>query len=148
MVRGGASPQPMLQVMSSAMSFPPIARTINETSGIVVDAAMAVHTAFGPGLLESAYRRCLVLELRSRGVRVDVEMPIAIDYAGVRVEGGYRVDLLVNGEVVVEVKAVAQLLPIHQAQVMTYLRLSKRRVGLLINFNVAHLKDGITRFVL
>lgn len=128
-------------------SHAPVSASVNQTSGIVVDAAMAVHTAFGPGLLESVYRRCLVLELRSRGMRVEVEAPITIAYAGTTIEEGYRVDLVVNDEVIVEVKAIAQILPVHQAQVMTYLRLSRRRVALLINFNVVHLKDGITRFV-
>jgi GxxExxY protein len=142
-----STPSPIVRGMPPSSPHAPIAHTVNQTSGIVVDAAMTVHTAFGPGLLESAYLRCLVLELRSRGVRVDMEVPITIDYAGVNIGGAYRIDLLVDGEVIVEVKAVAQLLPIHQAQVMTYLRLSKRRVALLINFNVVHLKDGITRFV-
>lgn len=131
----------------SSFSHPPIAASINQTSGTVVDAAMVVHTAFGPGLLESVYRRCLVLELRSRGMRVEVEVPISIAYAGSTIAEGFRVDLVVNEEVMVEVKAIAQLLPIHHAQAMTYLKLSKRRVALLINFNVVHLKDGITRFV-
>jgi GxxExxY protein len=130
-----------------ASSHAPVAASINRTSGIVVDAAMVVHTTFGPGLLESVYRRCLVVELRSRGMRVDVEAAVTIAYAGTIIEEGYRVDLVVNEEVIVEVKAIAQLLPIHHAQVMTYLNLSKRRVALLINFNVVHLKDGITRFI-
>jgi GxxExxY protein len=120
--------RPILSAMPSSLHAP-IPASINLTSGIVVDAAMVVHTTFGPGLLESAYRRCLVLELRSRGMRVDVEVPITIAYRGKIIEEGYRGDLVVNEEVIVEVKAIARLLPIHHAQVMTYLRLSRRRVA-------------------
>jgi GxxExxY protein len=115
---------------------------------MVVDSALTVHSALGAGLLESAYLRCLVIELRSRGAHVEVQVPVNIEYAGTRIQAVYRIDVIVNGVVIVEVKAVGQLLPIHQAQVMTYLKLSSRRVALLINFNVPHLKDGITRFVL
>ena len=120
---------------------------INDRSGQVVDAAMRVHSALGPGLLEGAYEACLAYELRQRGLRVVAQLPLPVVYEGVRIELGYRVDLLVDDAVVVELKAVAKLLPIHEAQLLSYLKLSEYRVGLLINFHVLHLKDGIKRMV-
>lgn len=122
--------------------------TINEISGQVVDAAMKVHTALGPGLLESAYEGCLLYELRKRGLRVANQVELPVVYDGVRIDVGYRIDLLVEDQVIVELKAVAALAPIHEAQLLTYLKLSGKKVGLLINFNVLHLKDGIKRRVL
>jgi GxxExxY protein len=120
---------------------------INDRSGHVVDAAMRVHSTLGPGLLEGAYEACLAYELRKRGLRVLAQVPIPVVYDGVRIELGYRADLLVDDAVVVELKAVAKLLPIHEAQLLSYLKLSEYRVGLLINFHVRHLKDGIKRMV-
>ena len=120
---------------------------INDRSGQVVDAAMRVHSALGPGLLEGAYEACLAYELRQRGLRVLAQLPLPVVYEGVRIELGYRVDLLVDDAVVVELKAVAKLLPIHEAQLLSYLKLSEYRVGLLNNFHVLHLKDGIKRMV-
>jgi GxxExxY protein len=120
---------------------------IHQVSGAVVDAAMKVHSALGPGLLESAYQACLAHELRTRGRRVRVQVPLPVVYEGIRVEVGYRLDLLVDDAVIVEAKAVARLLPIHDAQLLSYLRLSGHRVGLLINFHVPHLRDGIRRLV-
>ena len=120
---------------------------INDRSGQVVVAAMRVHSALGPGLLEGAYEACLAYELRQRGLRVLAQLPLPVVYEGVRIELGYRVDLLVDDAVVVELKAVAKLLPIHEAQLLSYLKLSEYRVGLLINFHVLHLKDGIKRMV-
>lgn len=108
---------------------------------------MTVHTALGPGLLESAYVACLAYELRSRGRTVLTEMPLPVLYRGVRIDVGYRLDLLVEDTVVVETKAVTKLQPIHDAQLLSYLRLSGHRVGLLINFHVRFLKDGIRRIV-
>lgn len=116
-------------------------------TGQVVDAAMTVHSALGPGLLESAYEACLAHELRARGLRVLAQLPLPIMYRGTRIEVGYRLDLLVNNAVVVEVKAVARMLPVHEAQLLSYLRLSGHRVGLLINFHVPRLRDGIRRMV-
>ena len=116
-------------------------------SGKVVDAAIEVHSALGPGLLESAYQACLAYELRSRGVDVLEQVPLPILYRGVRIDVGYRLDLLVGNKVVVEVKAVAKLLPVHNAQLLSYLRLSNHRVGLLINFHVPRLRDGIRRIL-
>jgi GxxExxY protein len=107
---------------------------VNYCSGEVVDAAMKVHSALGPGLLESAYHACLAHELRKRGLTVQVQRPVPIIYDGVRIELGYRMDLVVEDSVVVELKAVANLLPIHEAQLLSHLKLSGHRVGLLINF--------------
>lgn len=118
---------------------------INEVSGTVVDAAMKVHTALGPGLLESAYEACLVHELRKRGRKVSSQAALPVVYEGVEIDVGYRIDLLVEDMVIVELKAVERLLPIHDAQLLSYLKLSGRKLGLLINFNVLHLRDGIRR---
>jgi len=121
---------------------------VNEVSGQVVDAAMKVHTALGPGLLESAYEGCLLHELHKRGLRAAKQVGLPVIYDGVQIEVGYRIDLLVEDLVIVELKAVDALAPIHEAQLLTYLKLSGKKVGLLINFNVLHLKDGIKRRVL
>ena len=120
---------------------------VNEVSGQIVDAAMCVHSALGPGLLESAYQGCLVHELRKRGLEVRSREILPVVYDGVTIDVGYRIDLEVAGSVIVELKAVEKLLPLHQAQLLSYLKLSGMRVGLLINFNVLHLRDGITRLV-
>lgn len=120
---------------------------INEISGIIVDAAMKVHSALGPGLLESAYEMCLIRELRKRGLKVESQVPVAVRYDGETLDVGYRVDLLVNRIVLVELKSVETMLPIHKAQLLSYLRLSGKEVGLLIKFNVEHLKNGIKRVI-
>lgn len=120
---------------------------INQVSGTVVDAAMKVHSALGPGLLESTYEACLVHELRKRGLKVATQVSLPVAYDGVRIDVGYRIDLLVADAVVVELKAIDALLPIHQAQLLSYLKLSGNKLGLLINFNVLHLKNGIRRMV-
>ncbi len=119
----------------------------NQISGIVLDAAIAVHTALGPGLLESAYQACLCYELSSRGLRVQTQVPLPIKYRGVLVDAAYRIDLLVEDLVILELKAVEKLLPIHEAQLLSYLKLSNKRLGLLINFHVLRLKDGYKRIV-
>lgn len=113
----------------------------------VLGAAMAVHRTLGPGLLESAYRTCLVRQLIADGMAVEQEVPISIDYLGAAVETAYRADLIVDRSVLVELKAVDRLLPIHEAQVLTYLKLAGIKVGLLINFNVTRLQHGVRRFV-
>jgi GxxExxY protein len=120
-------------------------KELNELAGIIVDAALHVHRAIGPGLLESAYRACLVHELRSRGLHVDVEVTLPIYYKGIKLDAGYRIDLLVERELVVELKSIAKLLDVHTAQLLSHLRLSHRSLGLLINFNVPLLKQGIKR---
>jgi len=114
----------------------------------IIGAAIAVHKALGPGLLESAYEACLCHELRLLGLRFKREIDIPAEYKGVKLDCAYRLDLLVEGKVIVEVKSVETLLPIHEAQLLTYLRLAGKRVGLLINFNVPVLKKGIIRRVL
>ncbi|MCZ7583095.1 MAG: GxxExxY protein [Deltaproteobacteria bacterium] len=119
---------------------------INEISGKVVDAALSVHTALGPGLLESAYEACLLHELAKRKLRAKAQVPLPILYDGVRIDVAYRIDLLVENVVVVELKAVDQVLPLHEAQLISYLKLSGKPLGLLINFNVRRLQHGIKRF--
>ncbi len=114
----------------------------------IIGGAICVHRALGPGLLESAYQTCLVHELRKRGHRCESEVPLPIVYDGVKLDCGYRQDVVVHDMVIVEVKSVDRLAPIHDAQLITYLRLSGRNRGLLINFNVAVLTDGIRRRVL
>jgi GxxExxY protein len=108
---------------------------------------MKVHSVLGPGLLEAAYKRCLALELRQRGALVVEELELSVVYAGIPVGLAYRIDLLVNDVLVVEVKAASKLLPVHHAQLLSYLRLSGHKIGLLINFNVRHLREGICRTV-
>ncbi len=120
---------------------------LNIISGVVVDSAMQVHSALGPGLLESAYEACLVAELKARGFCVERQVVLPIVYRTVTLKTGYWIDLLVEDEVVVELKSVAEILPIHESQLLSYLRLSGRRLGLLINFNIPHLRHGIKRVV-
>jgi GxxExxY protein len=120
---------------------------LNDVSGAVVDAAMKVHTALGPGLLEGAYERCLIHELRKRGHLVIHQLGLPVLHDGTCIDLGYRIALLVDGQVVVEVKAVRKLAPIHHAQLLSYLKLGAYRLGLLLNFNVPHLRDGIRRIV-
>ena len=119
-----------------------------EAAREVVDAAIAVHRELGPGLLESAYEQCLAFELARRGLKVERQKDLPLIYQNMRIDTGYRLDLLVQDCVVVELKAVEKLEPIHEAQVLTYLKLTKHRIGLLLNFNVRLLKDGIRRLVL
>jgi GxxExxY protein len=113
----------------------------------VIQAAIEVHRILGPGLLESLYRECLVFELRERGLRVIAEELVPIFYKGRPLNGKYKIDLLVEDAVVVELKAVEAVAPVHCAQVLTYLRLTEKRVGLLLNFNVSYLKQGVRRIV-
>jgi GxxExxY protein len=122
-------------------------RTINEISKEVIGAAIEVHRALGPGLLESAYTECLCRELSLRRISFLREVPLPVEYKGVRLECAYRLDLLVDDMVVVEVKSVEGILPIHEAQLLTYLKLGGWKLGLLINFNVPLLKQGIRRRV-
>ena len=119
-----------------------------DLSGRVIRAAVEVHRELGPGLLESAYRICLVHELRSRGQCVATEVPLSISYRGMSLECGYRLDLVVEDSLIVELKTVQALDSLHTAQLLTYLRLTGKPVGLLINFNVPLLKQGIRRLVL
>ena len=123
------------------------AEELNRLTGIIIGAAIEVHRILGPGLLESAYEACLAFELRHRGLKVQRQVELPLCYKGMNLDCGYRLDLLVNDVVIVEVKAVLAMAPIFQAQLTSYLKLSGSKVGLLINFNVLMLKDGITRIV-
>jgi GxxExxY protein len=114
----------------------------------IVDAALAVHRELGPGLLESAYEQCLAFELARRGLKIERQKELPIVYQGMKINAGYRIDLLVNDSIIIELKAVDRVEPIHEAQLLSYLRLADRRIGFLINFNVRLLKDGIRRLVL
>ncbi len=111
----------------------------------IIDSAYKVHTKLGPGLLESAYRTCLAYELRKKGLKVEEEKPLPIIYEEIKLECGYRLDLLVENEVIVELKTVNAFNDVHLAQLLTYLRFSDKRIGLLLNFYVKSLKDGIKR---
>jgi len=114
----------------------------------IIGAAISVHRALGPGLLESSYEECLCHELSVQGIRFERQRPMPIKYKGVFLDCGYRIDLVVDGTVVVELKSVEKVLPIHEAQLLTYMRLGAYGVGLLMNFNVPVLKDGVVRRVL
>lgn len=121
---------------------------VNRITREVIGAAIEVHRCLGPGLLESAYHECLARELLVSGIPFRKERPLPLEYKGIRLECGYKVDLLVANAVVIEVKSIEAIAPIHEAQLLTYLRIGGWNVGLLINFNVAVLKDGIRRWVL
>jgi GxxExxY protein len=121
--------------------------TENELSHLIVGSALKVHTALGPGLLESAYEACLQYELIKTGLRVEAQKALPLVYESVKLECGYRIDLLVESKVIIEVKSIETVAEIHFAQVLTYLRLSGLRLALLMNFNVLHMKDGIRRIV-
>ena len=128
-------------------TFQPIPDDLNELSRVVVDCALKVHKALGPGLLESSYRQCLVHELHRQNLRVQTEVPLPIRYEGIVLESGYRIDIMVNDTIVVELKAIDDLLAIHHAQLLSYLKHSGKRLGLLINFNCVLLKNGIRRVI-
>ena len=119
----------------------------NGITDTIIGAAIQVHRVLGPALLESAYEACLAFELKKRGLSIEQQWPLPLIYEQVKLDCGYRVDLLVEGVVVIEVKSVEAVAPIHEAQVISYLKLSGCKVGLLVNFNVVLLKDGIRRFV-
>ena len=127
-------------------TFPPM-YACSGLSRRIIGCALQVHRALGPGLLESAYRCCLARQLTLDGLRYEQEVPIPIQYAGLEIECAYRADIIVDRSVLLELKSTETLLPIHEAQLLTYLRLSRLRVGLLLNFNAVRLKDGIRRFV-
>jgi GxxExxY protein len=121
--------------------------TENELSSIIIGLGIEIHTQLGPGLLESAYEECLFHELKSNGFKVEKQKALPLVYKGVNLEAGYRIDLLVEDKIIVELKAVEELNDVHLAQVLTYLKLSGCKLGLLMNFNVYRLKDGIKRVV-
>lgn len=122
-------------------------QNLNKITDAIIGAAISVHRELGPGLLESAYEECLVYELIEQRMKVERQKGLPVTYRGVQLDCGYRIDLLVEDHVVVELKAVERLVPIHEAQLLSYLKLSGCEVGLLINFNVKTLKDGIRRLV-
>ena len=122
-------------------------KTEDQVASEIVDAAIAVHRALGPGLLESAYEACLAYELRNRGLDVEQQKVQPIRYGDLLIDAGYRLDLLVENKVIVELKALERVLPVHHAHIITYLKLSGISVGFLINFNVPLMKNGIRRFV-
>ena len=113
----------------------------------IIGSAIEVHKVLGPGLLESAYEICMAHELTLRGIRFETQKPLPVIYKGLKLEGGYRIDLFVEGRIVVELKAIERLAPIHDATLLTYLRLSECQIGLIINFNVQVLKHGVRRLV-
>ncbi len=121
---------------------------INQITHEILDSAYKIHSKLGPGLLESSYQACLVFELRKKGLKVEVEKPLPLIYEEVKLECGYRIDILVENQVVVELKTVEAFTDVHIAQVLTYLKLSGNNVGLLINFYTKSLKDGIKRLIL
>jgi GxxExxY protein len=120
----------------------------DELSRSVIGCAIEVHRTLGPGLLESTYRQCLAFEFSQARISFQMEVPLPVRYKEVLMDCGYRIDLLVNGNLIIEIKSVETLLPIHQAQILTYMRLANVPLGLLINFNVTKLQNGIKRFIL
>jgi len=120
----------------------------DELSRSVIGCAIEVHRNLGPGLLESTYRQCLACELSHAGILFQMEVPLPVRYKDILLDCGYRIDLLVRGELIVEIKSVEALPPIHQAQILTYMRLANVPIRLLVNFNVTRLQTGIKRFVL
>ena len=120
----------------------------DELSNSVIGCAIEVHRTLGPGLLESAYEQCLAREFSLAGIAFETQKPLPVEYKGIQLDCGYRLDLFIENNLILEIKAVNQLLPIHEAQILTYMRLTKAPVGLLINFNVVRLREGIKRFIL
>jgi len=118
---------------------------LNEISEKIIGAAIQVHRTLGPGLLESTYEACLKYELEKRGLKIQSQVGLPVIYDGIKIDLGYRLDILVEDAVIIELKAVTTIIPLHEAQLLSYLKLSGKHLGLLINFNVTLLKDGITR---
>jgi GxxExxY protein len=121
---------------------------INSITGAIIDCSIIVHKELGPGLLESVYEVCLLKELIDKGLSVKRQLALPVIYKGEKIDIDFKIDLLVEDEVVVELKAVESILPVHEAQILTYLKLSDKQIGLLLNFNTKLLKDGIRRYVL
>ncbi|MBC7899706.1 MAG: GxxExxY protein [Saprospiraceae bacterium] len=118
---------------------------LNDLTEKIIGCAIKVHRVLGPGLLESAYEVCLAYELQKAGLKVERQVALPVFYEGIRLDAGYQLDIVVEGAVILELKAVERILPIHEAQLLTYLKLMNKKVGLLINFNVTLLRDGIRR---
>ena len=121
---------------------------INQLTYQIIGCAYEVHKTLGPGLLESTYETCLCYELEKAGIKYEKQKELMINYKGVRLDNGYRIDILVENDIIIELKSVEALLPVHTAQIMTYIKLSKKRIGLLINFNVTNLQNGIHRYII
>ena len=119
----------------------------NEIAKIIVDAAYKIHTTMGPGLLESTYQSILAFELRNRGLKIETEVPIPVQYEGLTIEVGYRADIIVEDSVIIELKSLEMVAEVHKKQLLTYLRVSDKRLGLLINFGSPLIRQGITRIV-
>lgn len=124
-----------------------IKEQLNKLSGIILDCSIEVHKNLGPGLLESVYEVCLCKELKERGLNFDRQLFLPVNYKGEKLDADYRIDILVEDEIIVEIKSVEFLFPVHEAQLLTYLRLADKRLGLLINFNVPKLIDGFKRMI-
>lgn len=120
---------------------------IEEIAKKIVDAAIKVHTVLGPGLLESAYQKCMGYELKKNGLKVECEVILPIIYETIKIDAGYRIDMIVESSVIVEHKTVEKLMPIHEAQLLTYLKMKNYKLGFLLNWNVPRMKDGIKRMV-
>jgi len=116
-------------------------------TSVIISAAIEVHRQLGPGLLEATYEACLCFELEQAGIQCAQEVPLPVVYKQIRLDCGYRIDITVEDDILLEIKSVERLMPIHEAQMLTYLRLSGRRIGLLMNFNATRLKDGLRRFI-
>ncbi|WP_294474128.1 GxxExxY protein [uncultured Bacteroides sp.] len=121
---------------------------VNQLTYKIIGCAYEVHKILGPGLLESTYETCLCYELEKAGIKYEKQKELIINYKGVRLNNGYRIDILVENNIVIELKSVEALLPVHTAQIMTYIKLSKKKIGLLINFNVTNLQNGIHRYII
>jgi len=130
-----------------ARGFTTIPPEVERIGKVVLDAAFRIHTALGPGLLESVYETCLAYEIRESALLVETQVAVPVIYKNIRLENGLRLDLLVERSVIVEIKAVETMNPVYEAQLLTYLRLTGVRLGFLINFTIPHLKDGIKRMV-
>ncbi len=137
----------MVETVSSKR-IEPIPKKVNDTSTAILDVAFSIHKSLGPGLLESVYETCLIYELREKGYIVGNQVTVPVHYKGICLETGLRLDIIVDNSIIIEVKAIDELAPIHEAQILTYLKLTGHRVGYLINFNSYHLKDGIKRLAL
>lgn len=120
----------------------------DELSNVIIGCAIEVHKTLGPGMLESSYEECLEYELKKKGIDVKRQVPVPVVYKDIKLNCGYRLDLLVEEKVIIEIKSVDKLIPIHQSQLLTYMRFSNVKLGLLINFNVRFLKDGLNRLIL
>jgi GxxExxY protein len=130
-----------------ANRFEPVSEVLEQLAKVAVNAAFRVHTELGPGLLESVYEVCLMHEFKKAGLKAERQLPVPVIYDGILLDAALRFDILVADQLVLEIKSVEQLAPLHTAQLMTYLKLTKRRLGLLMNFNVPLIKDGIKRVI-